>query len=204
MARFFESEGANKIQIIDLGGSLSGELQHTRIIGQICQGLKGQVQLGGGIRSIEEVAKAFELGASRVLLGVSSIKILKPALEKYGPSKIIMGIKGRHDEVDTDFTLEGETPQVTDLAKQVASVGVTQIIYKDLNTEGALYHPNFDMIEKIVYETGGDIDIYSSGGIADEYDLRLLREAGAKGAIIGRAFMENALSLKKLIGAYGS
>ena len=202
MARFFASEGATKLQIIDLGGTLSGQLQHTGIIKQICRNIDSEVQLGGGIRTMEEVARAFDLGAGRVLLGVSSIKILKEALEKYGPDKIVMGIKGNYNKVDTDFTMDGGVPEVTDLAKEVQKVGVTQLVYKDMQTEGALYHPNFDMIEKIIFETEGKMDIYSSGGTADEYDLKLLREAGAKGVIIGRAFMENALDFKKLMEMY--
>jgi len=202
MARFFASEGAKKLQIIDLGGSLSGQLKHTGIIKQICRNIDSEVQIGGGIRTMEEVAHAFALGAARIILGVSSIEILKEALAKYGTDKIIMGIKGNYNRVDTDFTLDGGVPEVTELAKQVQQVGVTQIIYKDMQTEGALYHPNFDMVEKIIYETDGKIDIYSSGGTADEYDLKLLRETGAKGVIIGRAFMENALDFKKLVGMY--
>ncbi|OIP80353.1 hypothetical protein COW94_04275 [Candidatus Peregrinibacteria bacterium CG22_combo_CG10-13_8_21_14_all_44_10] len=202
MARFFASEGAIKLQIIDLGGTLSGSLQHTKMIKKICSGIKSEVQLGGGIRTMEEVERAFELGATRVLLGVSSIKILKEALTKYGPNKIIMGIKGNYNKVDTDFTLDGGVPEVTDLAKQIQKVGVTQLIYKDMQTEGAMYHPNFDMIEKIIYETDGKMDIYSSGGTADEYDLKLLRETGTKGVIIGRAFMENALDFRKLREMY--
>jgi len=71
-----------------------------------------------------------------------------------------------------------------------------------MQTEGAMYHPNFDMIEKIIYETDGKMDIYSSGGTADEYDLKLLRETGTKGVIIGRAFMENALDFRKLREMY--
>lgn len=202
MARFFASEGAAKLQIIDLGGTLSGELQHTKMIKKICSSIKSEVQLGGGIRTMEGVEKAFELGAARVLLGVSSIKILKEALAKYGTDRIIMGIKGNYNKVDTDFTLDGGVPEVTDLAKQIQKVGVTQLIYKDMQTEGAMYHPNFDMIEKIIYETDGKMDIYSSGGTADEYDLKLLRETGTKGVIIGRAFMENALDFKKLREMY--
>ncbi|MBU1019057.1 MAG: HisA/HisF-related TIM barrel protein [Patescibacteria group bacterium] len=201
MARFFEREGAEKIQIIDLNGSLSGELGHSKLIKLICGSIDAEVQLGGGIRTMESLEKAFELGVARVILGVSSIEILKQALEKYGPGKIIFGLKGRHDIVDTDMTLEGETPEVTELAKQVQKVGVKQLIYKDLETEGALYHPNFDITEKIIYETGGSLEVYSSGGIVDEYDLKLLRDAGAYGAIIGRALIEGKLSLRRLVSA---
>jgi len=198
MARLFDMQGAKKLQIIDLNGSITGELGNARLIQKICKDIKSEVQLGGGIRKIGDMEKAFELGASRVVLGVSSIAILKSALKKYGGEKIIMGIKARHNIVDTDLMLEGKIPEVTLLAKEVKEIGVTQIIYKDLEAEGTLYHPNFDMIEKIIYETGGEVDVYSSGGVADAYDLKLLKDTGAAGVIINRAFMENELSFPDL------
>ncbi len=199
MARYFDSQGVKKIQVIDLSGSLQGGIQHARIIKSICHAVDAEVQIGGGIRTMEQVEKAFELGASRVILGVSSIYILKDALAKYGSDKIIMGIKSHDDIVDTDLTIEGKTPEVTDLAVKFADAGVKTIIYKDMSTEGSLYHPNFDMVEKIIYALEGKADVYCSGGISDEYHIKLLVDTGAKGAIIGRALMENALDLGKLI-----
>lgn len=204
LSKLFESEGAERLQIIDLSGSLEGQLVHKALIKRICHALEGEVQVGGGIRSMGEVEAAFEAGAARVLLGVSAIEILREALDKYGPDKIILGIKGRHNKVETEYTLEGKNPKVTDLAKKIQEIGIKQIVYKDLETEGALYHPNFDMIDKLIYETGGEVEIYSSGGTSDEYDLKLLKETGAAGVIIGRALMENHLDFKKLVERYGS
>ncbi len=198
MAKLFDMQGAKKLQIIDLNGSITGKFGNTHLIQKICNSIKSEVQLGGGIRRMEDIEKAFELGAKRVILGVSSIAILKDALNKYGGNKIIMGIKARHDLVETDLTLEGRATEVTLLAKEVQKIGITQIIYKDLEAEGTLYHPNFDIIEKIIYETGGEMDIYSSGGVADEYDLKLMKDTGAAGIIISRAFMENKLSFPNL------
>ncbi|EKD64293.1 MAG: hypothetical protein ACD_51C00028G0019 [uncultured bacterium] len=201
-ARLFESEGAKTIQITDLNGSKTGSLYHTTIIKKICSGVDSEIQLAGGIRDMDSVEKAFKLGVSRVILGVSAIRILKEALAKYGSDKIIFGIKGRKNMVDTDLTLEGSAPEVTELAKEVEKTGVTQIIYKDLEMEGALYHPNFDEIERLIYETDGRIAVYSSGGIADEYDIKLLKDAGAAGVIVSRAFMEDVLDLSDMIEKY--
>jgi len=198
MAKVFDMQGAKKLQIVDLNASKTGELENASLISRICKNIKSEVQLGGGIRTMENIKKAFELGVKRVILGVSSITILKEALREYGPDKIIMGIKARHDIVDTDLTLGGKVAEVTLLAKEVKDIGIKQIIYKDLEAEGTLYHPNFDMIEKIIYETGGEVEVYSSGGVAAEYDLKLLKDTGAAGVIIGRAFMENVLSFPDL------
>ena len=199
MARLFESEGAKTIQITDLNASKSGSIYHTTIIKKICNGVDMEVQLTGGVRTIEEIDKAFKLGVSRVILGVSAIHILKEAVAKYGSDKIVFGIKARQHKVDTDLTIDGKEPEISALAKEVEKIGITQITYKDLETEGTLYHPNFDEIEKLVYETEGRMAIYSSGGIADEYDLKLLQDAGAAGVIISRAFMEDALDLRELV-----
>lgn len=198
-ARLFESEGAKTLQITDLNASWSGSLYHTTIIKKICGNISAEVQLAGGIRTMEEIDKAFKLGIAKVVLGVSAIHVLKEAVAKYGNDKVIFGIKGRKNKVDTDLMLEGGVPEVTELAKEVEKIGITQIIYKDLETEGTLYHPNFDEIEKLVYETEGRMAIYSSGGIADEYDLKLLKDAGAAGVVISRAFMEDALDLRGLV-----
>lgn len=193
-AKVFDMQGAKKLQIIDLNDNAN----NISLIGKICKNIKSEVQFGGSIRTIETIEKAFELGVARVILGVSAINMLKEALRKYGNDKIIMGIKARHDIVETDLTLEGKAPEATLLAKEVQKIGIKQIIYKDLEVDGTLYHPNFDIIEKIIYETGGEVDVYSSGGVADKYDLKLLKDTGAAGVIIGRAFMENALSFPDL------
>lgn len=202
MARVFEGDGAKRIQIIDLNGSQTGERAHKDLIKRICQTVEVEVQLGGGIRTMEAIQEAFDLGVDEVVLGVSSLPILKEAIENYGGEKIILGIKGHQDTVETDLTLEGKTPEVTELAKEVIKVGVRQIIYKDLEKEGALYHPNFDMTEQLLYETEGQVEIYTSGGITDEYDVKLLKKTGAAGVVIGRALMEGKLNLKQLIEKY--
>ncbi|MFA6528216.1 MAG: 1-(5-phosphoribosyl)-5-[(5-phosphoribosylamino)methylideneamino] imidazole-4-carboxamide isomerase [Candidatus Gracilibacteria bacterium] len=198
-ARLFESEGAKTLQVTDLNASKTGSLYHLAVIKKICGGVDAEVQLAGGIRTMEEIDKAFKLGVSRVVLGVSAIHVLKEAVAKYGSDKIVFGIKARQHKVDTDLTIDGKEPEISALAKEVEKIGITQIIYKDLETEGTLYHPNFDEIEKLVNETEGRMAIYSSGGIADDYDIKLLKDAGAAGVIISRAFMEDVLDLRGLV-----
>lgn len=178
-AEFFAKKGADIIEVIDLDGKNREKIHEIREV------FDGELWWGGQIREIQEVESLFAYGASKVILGEGAKEIYSEALEKFGAEKLLAGIKFRND------------PDAPDKCAELSAIGFTDIIVKDLEADGTLYHPNFDQIEKCVIFSKARI--YSSGGVAQYDHIEYLKQAGASGAVIGRALYENALDLKRLI-----
>lgn len=194
-AKFFAGEGAKKLQIIDLDGSTAGKIINKKIIEQIKRETSLEIQVGGGIRQMEDIKELFNLGIDRVILGYSAFPIIETSFKKYGPDKILAGIKAKDDKIVTDKKLENPI-SVEDYAKKLVEIGIKNIIYKNIETEGTLY-PQYDEADRLNAVTR--INIYLSGGIGDMRDLEILQKAGLKGVIISKAFFEGKLDLMKCI-----
>lgn len=178
-AEIFAKKGASVLEVIDLDGKNRERIHEIREV------FEGEIWWGGHIRTLEEIEALFADGASRVILGEGAAEIYAQALEKFGADKVIAGIKFRND------------PDAPDKCAELSRIGFSDIIVKDLEADGTLYHPNFDQIEKCVLFSKAKI--YSSGGVAQYDHINYLKQANASGAIVGRALYENALDLKQLI-----
>lgn len=201
MAREFAGNGASLIQIIDLDGSHNHGPENLEVIKEITRELSIPVEVGGGIRSMETLDQCFNTGVARVILGVSARELIPEALAKYGADRIIFGIKARRSLVESD-NLPADSDEVVEIAEKVVAQGITQIIYKDMETQGALYHPNYDDVDRLILILGPDIKIFSSGGVTSLTDLSILHEIKTAGVTISRALIEYKLSLSKAINYY--
>lgn len=174
-AAFFEKEGANTLFVVDLNGTERERLPELRSV------FTKELWWSGQIRDEESIEWLLMHGADRVVLGQSAQPIFASALKRFGAEKLLAGIQVFHYD---------EAPA---LCESYVALGFKDLVVKDMNAEGTLFHPNFDLIEKCMYFSKGNI--FASGGISDEYHLKLLREAGAAGAIIGRALYEHQLEI---------
>lgn len=176
-------KSANTLFIVDLDGDQSEEW-----VPKIREVFTGELWWAGQVRSMEKIQRLMDLGINRVVLGQSAKIIYSEAVEKYGSDKILAGLQVRHDD---------EAP---DICEKLAETGFQDILLKDLNAEGTLFHPNFDLMEKCNYFS--KINVYASGGVSKERHLALLKKAGVKGVIIGRALYEHQLDLGSMIRRY--
>ena len=188
-AKLFHQYGAKYLQIVDKDGGNSKKIQ------EIIEKVPIKLQLAAKLRSLEEIEKMLSLGVARVIVGVAGRSILKEAILRFGPDRIFAGIKGKGDNIITSGEID-EKINTTDYAESLKELGVQNLLYHDLWSEGTMIHPNFDAIEKLIYFTG--LNVYSSGGTHDEADLVLLKKTGAKGALIGKALYERNFNLASL------
>lgn len=189
-AAIFTSHGAKTLQIVDKDGENFG------IVKEIAKNLPDvKIQLASKIRTMDFLEKVFDSGIYRAVIGVSGNAILKDAIKKYGQDKIFAGIKGKDRIVMTSGNVK-EGTEVCEYAKTLAEMGVENLVYHDLWSEGTLIHPNYDELERLVNLT--NLNIYMSGGIGDIKHLTLLEKTGAKGALIGKALYEHNFSLDRL------
>lgn len=175
----FHNQGAKTIQIVDL------DARHREQLAEFKTTFKADIWWAGQVRDLASIQSLLDSGASRVILGLTAMPIFEEALKKFGPEKIIIGLKVQGDEE--------ETP---DLCSELSELGVKHIIVNDFESQGTLFHPNFDVMEKCGYFSKANV--YASGGIAHETHIELLKQAGVKGVIIGRALYEEQLDLVRL------
>lgn len=177
-ASFFNKEKADALFVVDLDGD-----QEARLT-EIKEAFDGEIWWAGQVRTLEKIQKLLDAGAHRIVLGQSAKDIYGEALSQFGPEKLIAGIKVKHHE-------EG-----ADLCEKLSESAFTDILVKDLNSEGTLFHPNFDLFEKCVYFSGKNV--YSSGGVSEESHVEWLERIGVKGVVIARALYESKLSISRL------
>jgi phosphoribosylformimino-5-aminoimidazole carboxamide ribotide isomerase len=177
-AAHFAEQGATALFVVDLNGSERARLPELKTA------FGGELWWAGQVRDIPTVDWLLKNGANKVVLGQGAESIFEEALTTFGKEKLMVGLQVFHyDEAPTD-------------CERYVKMGFTELVVKDMNAEGTLFHPNFDLIEKCVYFSGAKV--YASGGISEEHHLQLLKDAGASGALIGRAFFEHRLGLSEL------
>lgn len=191
-AKEFARMGANKLYIVDLDKSEFGTNENSGIVKKIREEVAADLMYGGGIRSIEAIEESFKNGMNQVVLGVSAEEVYKEAIKKYGPEKIIVGIKAKGDEVITDMELDFPL-RVIDFAEKLPTFGVKKILYKDVWKESTKIGPNYDEPERILRMLPS-LEVYYSGGVGTEKHLKTLKDIGVKGAVIGKALYERDIA----------
>ena len=198
VAKQFEAVGAKFLHIVDLDGALQGMGANDEALAQIIKNVTIPLEIGGGIRTMQDIEHRLNMGVTRVILGtkaVESPEFVKEAIATFGADKIVIGI----DAKDGMVAIKGwETISNVDavtLALSMKDLGVKTIIYTDISKDGMLCGPNFVQTAKMVEATG--LDIIASGGVSSMQDLEQLENIGVEGAILGKAIYEKRVDLKE-------
>jgi len=203
-ARHWRVEGAGFIHIVDLNGAVEGRPVHTKEIAAICAQAGLAVELGGGLRSIEAVEAALDLGVARVVIGTAAYENAEflRTLCKSFPGKIVVGIDARQGKVAVKGWLETTSMWAVELAKRCEADGASRVIYTDISRDGTREGVNIEETLKIARAVS--IPIIASGGVSTLDDIRRLvplEREGVEGVIVGRALYAGAISLKDAIDA---
>ncbi|MEW6979153.1 MULTISPECIES: 1-(5-phosphoribosyl)-5-[(5-phosphoribosylamino)methylideneamino]imidazole-4-carboxamide isomerase [Bacillus] len=198
MAARFANEGAKWIHLVDLDGAKAGKRVNHEHVLAIASSLDVNVQIGGGIRTEEDVEFYLSNGVSRVILGSSAVSnpaFVKKMLAQYG-EKIAIGIDARNGFVSTEGWLETSKVKAEELGKELAKEGAEVFIFTDIQMDGMLSGPNVESTVRLAEATGKQV--IASGGVsavADIQKLSVQKHAGVSGAIIGKAFYTKQFTL---------
>lgn len=202
MAKRFADAGAEWIHTVDLDGAKAGHrVNHEHVIA-IAKELNVKVQVGGGIRTPEDVAAYLDNGVDRVILGSSAIKdpeFVKAMLRQYG-EKIAIGIDARDGYVATEGWLETSKVTAEALGIELASHGAEVFIFTDISRDGMLSGPNTEAIAALARATGKEV--IASGGVSsldDITELKQFEKDGIGGAITGKALYTNQFTLEEAL-----
>ena len=204
MAQLWQAQGAKWLHVVDLDGAKTGKISNLSTVLQIVKNIRIPIQMGGGVRSEQDIEALIQGGVSRVILGTRAIedkKFLAEMLKKH-TSKIAVSLDAKNGFVAQRGWQETSTIKAVDLAKELESAGVATIIYTDIAKDGMLQGPNFLEIEAMLANC--KIPLIASGGVSSIEDLKNLAKLepkGLVGAITGKAIYEGKLNLKEAIAA---
>jgi len=202
MARLWRLENAKSLHVTDVDGALRGRLVNGAVLQRMIDTIDIPIELGGGLRSFEAVRQAFEIGVYRVLIGTMMIENpdeAKRVLEKFGPSKVVLGIDAIDGVVATHGWSESSGLTAITVALNAKAIGFRRVVYTDVRLDGTLRGVNRKILRELGEKTG--LRVTAAGGIAGLDDLLRVQELepfGVDSVVIGRALYENKFSCQKL------
>lgn len=202
VARKWEELGASYIHLVDLDGARAGESLNGALIQQIAETVKVPVQVGGGIRTLEDIRAKVDAGVSRVILGTVAIEnpsLVAEAVREFGDI-IAVGIDAKDGMVATHGWEQVSDVSAVDFALKMAEIGVKTIIYTDIATDGMLGGCNVKAMAEMAAAVPG-VNIIASGGIGSLSDIRALLPTGVGGVIVGKALYDERFTLPEAIEA---
>jgi len=201
-AKQFYNLGFNNIHIIDLDGVLKGELVNKKIIKKIVEINKIKIQVGGGIRSLENIEEWLSIGVDKVIVGtkaIEDIEFLKKACNKY-KNKIALSLDVRAGNLALSGWKKQTKILATDFIKKIEHFGVSRIIYTDIDKDGTKSGPNLE--ETFKFSKLTSIPVLVSGGISsikDIINIKKTKPSNIEGVIIGKAIYDKSIDIKNLV-----
>lgn len=204
MVRLLRLMNTKVLHVVDLDAArgveaseAAGSRPHNRdVIARICHELDIPVQVGGGLRTMDDIREVVAAGAARVILGTAAVRnpdLVDEALAVYGCSRIVVGLDAKNGEVRTEGWLEGSGMDVVDLATAMERRGVRRFVYTDIARDGTFEGPNVDAY-RVLGSHLAKAKITASGGVGSYQDLLALQtlgpEARVDSVVIGKAFYE--------------
>jgi phosphoribosylformimino-5-aminoimidazole carboxamide ribotide isomerase len=200
-ARSFAEAGAQWMHIVDLDGAKQGAVCQIELIARIISSCSLRVQVGGGVRSTDDVHRLLDVGAHRVVIGTRAIEMW-PWFESLAqdPScadKLVLALDARDGKVATRGWTQTTERLAVDVAGQVSGWRLAGILYTDVSRDGMLQGPNVTATRALA--DAGDVPVIASGGVGNLEHIRTLLELPIWGVIIGRSLHEGRVNLRQAI-----
>lgn len=201
LAAKWREQGATYLHLVDLTAAFDGQTKHLPLIREVIRAFGGNVELGGGLRTMADIALRIEAGVTRCIIGTAAIEhpeLVKEACQAF-PGQIAVGLDAKDGFVATRGWVETSALTAAEVALRMRDMGVTTLIYTDISRDGMMQGPNFAATQRLIDKT--QMDIIGSGGVSSIDDLLKLQEIGCAGAILGRAMYEGAFTVPDALEA---
>ncbi len=208
VARGFRAAGARWVHVVDLDGARSGERaigdrQLRDLVAEMRQadGGRTNIQTGGGLRSVEDIAAVLDAGVARAILGTAALRdqaFVRGAIARFGAERIAVALDVRNDTAVGEGWVGGATAvPIAELLRDLGAAGVATLVVTSIDRDGLLDGPDLGLLESVVGRTSAGV--IASGGVASLGDLDAIRAIGCAGAIVGRALYDGAIDLAEAI-----
>ena len=201
VAREFADYGIRRLHIVDLDGAKSQHVVNHKVVEQIRQATDLVIDFGGGIKSDEDLRKAFGAGASMVTIG--SLAVKEPAtflrwLSLFGSEHIILGADVKQGNISINGWQEEDGEQLVPFVRRYVDNGVKQVLCTDISKDGMLQGPSVDLYRQLL-STFPDLYLIASGGVSCIDDIKALDAAGVPAVVFGKAIYEGKINLSELV-----
>lgn len=192
-------QGAEWLHIVNLDGAFGLQSPNFKVLERILNAVDVPVQFGGGLRSLEAIEDAFDVGVARVILGTVAVQdpgLLRLILDKFGPESVVVGLDSRDGKVAIQGWQEMTQTPITTLGKKMATLGARLALYTDVSRDGMLQ--GVDVEGSVALAEASGLRVIASGGVASLDDIRRLlavEARGIDGVIIGQALYTGVFTL---------
>lgn len=205
LAEQFQAAGAKRLHVVDLDAARTGSSENRRLLRKIRRAFEGTIEVGGGIRTQEDVEHLLETGVDRLVVGTILAKdpdTVEAWVKKYG-QKFIGGIDSLAGHVKIAGWKKDSKILDSDLAAKCRDLGLVSIIFTNIAKDGTLEGPDLENTQRIHRESG--LPVILSGGISSPEDLKVIADAapaGIPGVITGKAIYKGRIDIQKVIADY--
>lgn len=201
VAKEFEEIGFRRLHVVDLDGAKSKHIVNEAVLTAITTETNLVVDFGGGIKTDEDIEKAFAAGASMVTVG--SIAVTQPDLfmgwlEKYGPERMILGADVRHGKISINGWKEDSSEDLLPFLRKYIEAGVCNVLCTEISKDGTLSGPAISLYSEVM-EAYPELHLIASGGVSSLDDIKALDAAGIPAVVFGKAIYEGRIDLHQLI-----
>ena len=201
MALEFERIGFKRLHMVDLDGAKSKHIVNDRVLSEVTSQTELTVDFGGGIKTHQDIEKAFNAGAKMVTIG--SIAVTEPRLfswwlQKYGPDRIILGADVRNGKISINGWKEDSEEHLLPFLKKYVDAGVKNVLCTEISKDGTLGGPAFELYANVMKEYP-DLHLIASGGVSCIQDIQALEAIGVPAVVFGKAIYEGKIDLRELI-----
>jgi phosphoribosylformimino-5-aminoimidazole carboxamide ribotide isomerase len=201
VAQKFEQTGFHRLHVVDLDGAKSRHIVNDQVLREITQATQLTVDFGGGIKTDNDIRKAFDAGASMVTIG--SIAVQQPELcmewiERYGSERIILGADVRNGKISINGWKEDSDEDLLPFLKRFVESGICNVLCTEISKDGTLQGPAIELYQRVM-DAYPDLHLIASGGVSSIEDIRALNEAGIPAVVFGKAIYEGKIDIKELI-----
>ena len=200
VAKGFEALGFKRLHVVDLDGAKSKHIVNSHVLSRISAETKLTVDFGGGIKTDEDIEKAFASGAAMVTVG--SIAVTHPELfmgwlEKYGAERMILGADVRHGKISINGWKEDSSEDLLPFLKKYIDAGVKNVLCTEISKDGTLAGPAIDLYCQVM-DAYPQLHLIASGGVSSKEDIIALDAAGIPAVVFGKAIYEGWIDLQEL------
>src|SRR5574344_563307 len=200
VAKHFEELGFKRLHVVDLDGAKSKHIVNDGVLKEITKATNLVVDFGGGIKTKDDIEKAFEAGASMVTVGsvaVTNRQLFLDWIEIYGAESLILGADVRNGKISINGWKEDSSEELLPFLKHYVDKGVKNVLCTEISKDGTLQGPAIDLYKDIM-KAYPDMHLIASGGVSSNDDITELNKAGIPAVVFGKAFYEGKIDIKSL------
>ena len=202
--REFQAVGFSRLHVVDLEGAREGTGQNRPVIQEVVKALKIPVQVGGGIRTRQDIAQLLGFGVSYLIVGTSALASPDEVtrwVDEWGPDPFIVSLDLKRGKLCSQGWVEQSDVGLSEVCERIVRWGISQVICTDVESDGTLDHPNYQTYEDLGERLPGSIQLIAAGGVSQPEHIARLKRIGVSGAVVGRALYEGDVTWEEFIHA---